>query len=103
MDCSPSSTPETDAFAQRLTDAKVPASRAWPHWYDHAKRLETERNETIHLIAEMLAFGGEPNWELDPDAKKLYDRCLAITAKISENKIGEARADSAPPPRQKGN
>ena len=40
---SPSSeTPRTDTFAQRLTAARVPASKTWPHWYDYAAALERE-------------------------------------------------------------
>ncbi len=49
-----SDTPRTDAFAQKLTRAKVPASRVWPHWYDHSADLERELART-RQAAERLA------------------------------------------------
>lgn len=51
-------TPETDAFAESLTVAKVPASRAWPHWYDKCASLERQRDELLEALKAIFRDDG---------------------------------------------
>ena len=61
MNLSDYPTPKTDAFASRLSAAKVPVSRTWPHWYDHAAYLERKlarcRDALAASASRMARFG----------------------------------------------
>lgn len=46
--------PLTDAFAERLTAAKVPSARSWSHWYDFAKELEHDGRLLRTALADLM-------------------------------------------------
>ena len=49
-------TPRTDAHATTMTNAGVPQSRSWPHWYDFARQLERELAEAQGNAAALKDF-----------------------------------------------
>lgn len=82
--CSPSSTPEMDAAAYEATTRTV---GKWIVPLAKAREMERQRNEARTALRDVMAFGGDPDaeWELDPTAKGLFERCRAIVGQSSEN------------------
>lgn len=56
----PSDTPRTDTYSRKMTDAKVPRVRAWPHWYDFAQKIERELTQANERIATLKGA-----WDID--------------------------------------
>ena len=91
----PTPTPRTDAFSQRLTAAKVPASKAWSHWYCHATTLERElaeareqRDRLVKAGKALVGRWGTPFWEDVPHAGK-FIRTLSDAIAVMEGGTDE--------------